>query len=144
VFEREERERQVTIAAKLKAKEDALKLQRELGMMQDEDEEEEEVDKEQEGKLYYDNLFAENVMCVTYKRNRVFKTPQLMEVYYKRKMTKEEIERNRALRRELRDKCVYEAYRIGVNTVEEEEVEEGEKKGGGEEEEEERRSRKEL
>ena len=95
--EREDREREVALQTKLKAKEDALKLQRELGMAEEDDNEEEEEDPLQKGRLYYESLFADNVMCVTYKGTRVFKNPERMELYYKRKMTSEEIERNRDL-----------------------------------------------
>ena len=114
--EREDREKEVALQVKLKAKEDALRLQRELGMMgEDEEEEEEGDDSPKKGKLYYESLFADNVMCVTYKGVPVFKNPERMEVYYKRKMTCEEVDRNRNLRRELREKCLYGNYRLDEN-----------------------------
>ena len=75
----------------------------------------EEEDPLQEGRLYYESLFADNIMCVTYKGTRVFKNPERMEIYYKRKMTSEEIERNRDLRRELKDKCLYGNHRLDEN-----------------------------
>ena len=146
IQEKEDRAKEVALQAKLKAKEDARNLQRELGMANEKEEEEEGEDQYEKGRLYYESLFANNVMCVTYKGARVFKSPELMEIYYKRKMTSQEIENNRNLRRELRDSCInrLDEYMQDKSAVVaksrglEEEQEEKEEEGGEEVEEVER------
>ena len=92
---------------KQKIKQEVLQLQQEYDMM-------EPVATIPQGKLYYDSLFASSdTMCVLYNKVRVFKNVELMELFYKRNVTREEIEANRALRKELRDRCIHSNYHLG-------------------------------
>jgi hypothetical protein len=93
---------------KQKIKQEVLQLQKEHDML-------EPVATIPQGKLYYDSLFASrDTMCVLYNKVRVFKNVELMELYYKRNITREEIEANRALRKELRSRCIHSNYHLDV------------------------------